>query len=154
MKQFFINYPYIVYSIIAWGYILLFIKWKGIKRLWPAAILGSLILFSSTLWLITVKLYQFKITLLLIFGIPFFYILWGAASGVIFAYYYRKQWYLKLFAIFGFSGIVLAVEFIVELAKRTKHLGGFTNFHEYIFDILILTLLAYILEIFFKDRLE
>lgn len=154
LLKFFIAYPYVVYSIIGWVYIFAFIGLKGIKRLWPAAILGGLILFCATKWLMLVDLYKFNITFLLIFGIPFFYILWGAASGVIFAYYLGSTFLRRLIVILGFAGLVVFMESLVEKVLRTSHVGKFNDIYEYIFDVMILFVLAFLLTNLFKARLE
>lgn len=152
--QFFKDYPYVVYSILGWGFILIFIRLKPIKRLWPIGIMGALILFVSTKWLVTAGVYKFNIDFLPIMGIPFFYLLWGASSGVVFGFFYRKKLYIKALLIFGFPLVVLGLEQLVENVGRVEHLGKFTIWHEYIFDVIILMTLAYVMENIFPNRLK
>lgn len=152
--KFFIAYPYVVYSIIVWGYIFAFIRIKGIKRLWPMAILGALILFSVTYWLVSVGLYKFNITFLPVFGLPFPYILWGAGDGIIFAYYYGDTLLKKVIPILGFSALVVLFESFVEDVKRVGHMGKFTNVHEYFFDVAALSLFAFLMTNLFGSRLR
>lgn len=152
--DFFKAYPYVVYSILGWGYIFAFIRFKGLKRLWPMAIIGGLILFCSTYWLVSVGLYKISITFLLILGIPFFFILWGAASGIIFAYYLGEKPIRKTIVILGFAGLVVFMEQLVENAKKVEHMGKFNNIYEYVFDVIILSTLAFIILNFFKKRLN
>lgn len=152
--KFFIDYPYVVYSIIVWGYIFVVIRIKGIKRLWPVSILSAIVLFSLTYWLVSADLYKFNINFLPILGIPFFYILWGAGSGIIFAYYYGETFFMKAFPVLGFSAIVVLFESFVEKVKRVEHLGKFTDVHEYVFDVLSLLLLVFLMENLFGSRLK
>lgn len=154
LLKFFTDYPYVVYSIIGWAYIFIFIRFKGVKRLWPMAILGAVILFGSTFWLISVGLYKFNINFLMILGIPFFYVLWGAASGVIFAYYLGEKFIHRIIAILGFAGLVVFMEALVENVERAQHMGKFNNIYEYIFDVIILSTFAFIITNRFQSRLK
>lgn len=154
MLKFFKDYPYIVYSIISWGYVFIFIRWKGIKRLWPASILGALLIFISFFWLISVGIYKTNITLLPIFGVPFFFIFWGAGNGIIFANYIREKVYQRIFLILGFAGLTVLFEFFVEYYKRVEHLGKFNDVYEYIFDVIILSTFVFIATNLFGKRLK
>ena len=151
--KFFISYPYIVYSFITWVYIFIFIKLEGIKRLWPISIVSAIILFISTYWLILLNLYRFNISFLSILGIPFFYILWGAGSGIIFANYIGDKFYQKVISILGFSSVVVIAESIIENYKRVEHLGKFNNGFQFVFDIFILSMLAFLITNLFPNRL-
>ena len=154
LLKFFSSYPYVVYSIIGWGYIFVFIGVKGFKRLWPISILSALILFVATYWLINVGLYKSSITFLPIFGIPFFFILWGAASGIVFANYFYEKTYQRILSILGFSALTLGFEKLVELIKKVEHVGKFTDAHEYVFDVFVLSTLAFLMTNLFGNRLR
>lgn len=103
--KFFVAYPYVVYSILTWGLIIIFLGFKAIKRLYPAALLGAIFIFGTTYWLIAVGVYKFNITFLPVFGIPFPFILWGAANGIIFAYYFGVKIYQRFLSILIFAGV-------------------------------------------------
>jgi hypothetical protein len=118
------------------------------------AILGGLILFCGILWLVSAGLYKINITFMLILGIPFFLILWGAASGIIFAYYLGINPIRRLFVILGFAGLTVFMESLVEIAKRVEHVGKFNNIFEYFYDVGILTAFAFIIVNFLEERLK
>jgi hypothetical protein len=154
LLKFFIDYPYVVYSIISWGFVFLFIRWKGIKRLWPAAILGAVLIFTAFYWLVSVGVYKINITFLSVFGIPFFFILWGAGNGIIFANYIREKAYQRIILILGFAAIIVSFESFVEHFKRVQHLGMFNDVYEFIFDVLILSAFIFLATNFFGKRLR
>lgn len=151
--NFFKDYPFIVYSLITWSFILIFIKVKIVKILWPIALLGGGILFIATYWLTSINLYMFNNPFLPILGIPFFYILWGTANGLIFAYYYSEKSILRFISVFGFSALVVLTEALVEIVDKGQHLGKFNNLYEYIFNVFILCTLYFLMTNLFKNRL-
>ena len=154
LLKFFVDYPHVVYAIIAWGYIFAFIRLKGIKRLWPMSIFGSCFLFGATYWLTTIGLYKFNEIFMPIMGIPLFYIIWGAASGLIFAYYLGEKLVHRLIAILAFSGIVVFMENFVEDINGAEHLGKFNIIYEYTFDVMVLATFAFLITNLFKRRLS
>lgn len=154
MLKFFRDYPYIVYSILTLAYVFIFIRWKGIKRLWPASILGASLIFIAFFWLISVGVYKTDITLIPIFGVPGFFIIWGAANGIVFANYIRDKFYQKVLLILGFAGITVLLESFVEYYKRVEHLGKFNDVYEYIFDVMILTVFVFTATNLFGKRLK
>jgi len=151
--KFFISYPYVVYSIISWGYIFIFIRIKGIKRLWPISILSALLIFGATYWLVSVGLYKINIDFLPVFGIPFFFILWGAGNGIIYANYFGEKTYQRILAILGFSAVATVFEYILEHYKKIEHIGKYNEVHEFIFDAFILSTLAFLMMTLFKGRI-
>jgi len=154
LLKFFTDYTYVVYSIIGWGYVFAFIRLKAIKKLYPIGILGALILFCATYWLVSVGLYKFNIKFLPILGIPFFYLLWGAASGIVFAYYFGEKPLQRFILIFMFSGLIVFMESLVEKVKSAEHVGKFNNIYEYVFDVIILSVLAFVMTNLFERRLR
>jgi hypothetical protein len=153
LLKLFIDYPYIVYSIIALIFILFILRWEGIKQVYPASIIGAVNIFAGIKWLTMVGLYKINITLLPVFGVPFFLILWGALSAMVFAYYLRKS-YKGLFTIVIFSGLTTLMEMLVELYKRVEHLAKFNNVYEFIYDIFLLSTLAIIMIVLFPKRVK
>jgi len=154
LLKFFIAYPYVVYSIISWGIVFIFIGIKGIKRLWPVSIVGALLLFSATYWLVSVGLYKINIDVLPILGIPFFYIIWGAGSAIVFANYLGEKSYHRILAILGFAAGILTLERLVETYGRVQHMGRFNEVYEYVFDVFLLTVLAFLITNLFRKRLR
>jgi hypothetical protein len=152
--EFFKNYSYVIYSIVGWSYILLFIGWKDLKRLYPMAILGGLILFGASYWLIENNLYKFNISFLPILTIPFAFILWGASSGIIFVYYFKPNPIRRFLMIIGFSALVVLLEYFAESVKIVEHIGEFNDWDEFIFDTFMLSTLAFLITNFFKKRIE
>jgi hypothetical protein len=154
LLKFFKDYPYVVYSIISWGYVFLFIGWKGIKRLWPAAIIGAIMIFAALFWLISTGVYKSNITFIPIFGVPSFLILWGAGNGIVLANYIRKEAYQRILLILGFAVITVGMESLVEHYKRVQHLARFNDVYEYIFDIFILSVFIFLVTNLMRKRLS
>lgn len=154
LLKFFVAYPYVVYSIIVWGFVLIFIGLKGIKRLWPVSIMSAAMIFGATYWLVSVGLYKFNINFLPVFGIPFFFIFWGAGNGIVFANYLGARMYQKILSILGFSAITIYFEMFVENVKRVGHTGRFNDVYEYVFDVFILSTFAFLITNLFGDRLK
>jgi hypothetical protein len=152
LLKFFIDYPYVVYSIITWGFVFVFLR-KDIKRLWPFSILAAIMIFIAMYWLITVGVYKSEIEFLPVFGIPFFFIVWGAGNGIVFAYFFGEKTLQRLLSIPIFAGIAVGFEWFVEHYKRVQHMGKFTDVHEFIYDIFILSTLSLIMTGFFGSRL-
>ena len=86
--------------------------------------------------------------------IPFPYILWGVGNGIIFANYYGESFFSKILPILGFSALVILFGSFVEKVERVEHLGKFTDAHEYIIDVLALSLLAFLMTNLFGSRLR
>lgn len=154
LLKFFKDYPYVVYSIISWAFVFIFIRWKGIKRLWPAAILGAVIIFASLYWLIAVGVYKSNITVIPVFGIPFFLILWGAGNGIILANYIRGKAYQRILLILAFAAITVGFESLVEHYKKVQHMGRFNDVYEYVFDVFILSAFIFLATNLFRKRLR
>lgn len=151
--KFFIDYPYIVYSIFTWGFIFIFLGFKEIKRLWPVSILSAVTIFIAVYWLVAVGVYKSNIEFLPIFGIPFFLVLWGAADGIVFAHYFGDKTYRRFLSILIFAGITVGFESLVEYYKRVEHLGKFTNGSEFVYDVIMLSALSFVMTSLFGSRL-
>jgi hypothetical protein len=151
--KFFIDYPYVVYSIFTWGFIFIFLGFKEIKRLWPISILSAIMIFIAVFWLVAAGLYKISINFLPVFGIPFFFILWGAANGIVYAHYFGEKIYQRFLAILIFAGITVGFESLVEYYKRVQHLGKFNDIIEFVFDAIILSALSFIMTSLFGNRL-
>lgn len=154
LYNFFFSYPYVVYSIIGWAYVFVVVKPRNIKILWPMAILSAAILFGSTEWLISIVAYRFNINFLPILGIPLFYIIWGASSGLVYIYHARGSIYKRLVLTILFPMLLLVMEKFVENANRVEHLGKFTDIHQFVFDISILLSFAYLSDNIFRERIN
>ncbi|HEY5587184.1 MAG TPA: hypothetical protein VIK78_22205 [Ruminiclostridium sp.] len=152
--KFFTEYPHVVYSIIGWGYIFAFIRLKDIKRLFPIGILSGLLLFGATYWLVSLNLYKFNNSFLPILGIPFFYALWGTGSGIIFAYYFGEKPLRRFIIVLGFAGLVVFMESLAENVKSVEHVGKFNNIYEYVFNVMILSVLAFVMTNLYESRLR
>lgn len=139
------QYPYIVYTIVTALYILLFIGPRKAAPLWPYAIVGAMLLSTGTLGLEALKLYDLKANFLLVFGLPLFYIIWGALSGIAFSYYFRCTFIKRSIAIIVFAVATTLMEILVEAVNKAAHLGKFNNWYELAFDALILSLFGFIL---------
>ena len=153
MLDFFASYPYVVYSIIAWGYVFAFIRIKGIQRLWPVAIFGGFSSFGATLWLLSVGLYKFNTNFLLVLGIPFFYIVCSVAISIIFAYYFGYKIIPRIIQILLFAGLITFTDSVVESVNKTKYLVQFNTLNEYVFDVMILTAFAFLMTNLFGKRM-
>lgn len=153
MLKFFIDYPYVVYSIITWGFVIIFLGFKEIKRLWPVSILSAVMVFVAAYWLAAAGAYKFNINFLPVFGIPFFFILWGAGDGIVFAHYFGEKTYRRFLSILIFAGLTVGFEHFVERYKRVEHLGKFTDVTEFVYDVIILAAFAFLITSLFGSRL-
>lgn len=152
--KFFIDYPYVVYFIITCVFIFIFLGIKEIKRLWPISILSAFTIFVAAYWLVAVGVYKMDISFLPVFGIPFFFILWGAADGIVFAHFFGQKLFQRLISIIVFAGITVGFENLVEYAKRVKHLGKFNDIYEFVYDVIILSALSFLMTSLFGSRLK
>lgn len=151
--KFFKDYPYEVYSILTWGLVIIFFGIKELKRLWPISIISALTIFIAALWLAATGVYKFDAYFLPLSGIPFFFIFWGAANGIVFAHFFGKKIYQRFLSIIIFAGITVGLESIVEFYKKVQHVGKFNDFHEFVYDVIILTALSFIMTSLFESRL-
>lgn len=116
--------------------------------------MGAILIFYASYWLTTAGLYKFNVKFLAVLGMPFFHMVWGAANGIIFAYFFGKKIYQRFLSILIFAGLTVGFKSIIENLKSVEHVGKFTNWHEYFFDVLMLATLGFILVSLFQSRLK
>lgn len=87
-------------------------------------------------------------------GIPLFHAVWGAANGIIFAYFFGEKVYQRFLSILVFAGVTVGVEKIIENLKSVEHVGKFNDILEYFYDVLVLAALGLVLVSLMGSRLK
>ena len=149
-----IKYIYIIYVLIVWGLVFTFIKPQRIKELLPVSLLSALVLFASEKYLMTLGLYSFPNAFLPIFGVPFLHLLWGAGGGIIVMNFIPQSFAKKMFAILIFTVINGAFEQIPEMYGQAARLGAYSEFHDFIQDLLSLIIFVTISEGLLGKRIQ
>ena len=147
------RYVNIINAVIVWAVVFIVIKPKRIKELLPIAVLSALILFVFEMFLHGLDLAMFNNPLLPIAGTPFFHLVWGAGSGLIFVYFMKEEFSKKIFVILIFALITGVFGFISEKVGNHSHLGKFNDLYNFAFDYVTLVFLIWIAEGLFMRRI-
>jgi hypothetical protein len=122
-------------------------------RIWPIAILATLVLFGTELFFTTLNQYKFNNPFIPIYGIPLFHLIWGAGSGLIFVFFLKKEFWKKLVIILVFTIFVEIFEYISSQIGNHSMFGNYNIVYHFIQDFVILSFLAWISEGMFKERI-
>jgi len=147
------RYINIIYAAIVWVVALIIIKPKRIKELLPISILSALVLFVFEMFLHGLDLAMFNNPFLPIADTPFFHLIWGAGSGLIFVYFMKKEFKKKVLVILIFALLTGIFGFISEKVGNHNHLGNFNDLYNFMFDYVTLVFLIWIAEGLFMRRI-
>ena len=137
------RYIDVIFSIVVWGVIFILLKPSRIKQLLPAALLSAIVLFITEEFVHALELTKFENPFLPILGIPFFHLVWGAGSGIIFINFLKKEFSKKVLIIFLFALLTGLFGYISEQTKSHMHMGKFNDLSNLILDFASLSILAW-----------
>ena len=149
----YLRYTHVVFMIIVWAYIFVFIKPNRIKDLLPIGIIALIVIFIIEEFVISLKLYQFNKPLINVLGTPFFNLIWGAGSGIVFMNYMKKEFLKQIPIVLFFALLTLGFEYIAEIAGVASHHGNYKEIHQFFIDFLALLLVKWISIGIFGNRL-
>lgn len=117
----------IISAVLTWFLVFILIPIERIRKIWPIAIISFILLFSVDSVFINLGYYRFNINMLNILNIPLFYLLSGAAFGILVLNWLTPKPWSKLIALIFFAGLTTLLEYIYTLY------GAFVPLHNYDF---------------------
>lgn len=150
----FSRWIYLIFAVVVWAAVFLLIKPQRIKELLPIGLIAAIVLYVIGSLLISLDVVKFKQDIFFFARQPIFYLLWGAGSGILLMNYIEKEFSKKIPLVILFALGALAFEHVAEILGAYKHVEKFTFTLTFIVNIFALSLLVWVSEGLFGDRIH
>lgn len=147
------RYLNVLYATIVWTAVLLLIKRRRIKELFPVAILSAGVIALQETFLISLHLHVFNNPFIPINNVPLFHFIFAAGSGLFMMNYMKREPNKKVFVILIFAAIITSFAFISNKIGCCSLLGKFTIIHNFYQNFLVLCFLTIISEAFLYKKI-
>jgi hypothetical protein len=114
-----------IWSFVLWGFVILLIPAKRIRELWPVSFISVILLLVFDFTSIHLGLYRFNDNLINIGGIPFFYLMIGAAGGLLLLYFMRRVLLYNILIMVLYTGLLILAEYMFIRIGAFQHLDGY-----------------------------
>lgn len=133
----------LLWMIVMWFIVFYFIPHERLKQIWPAAVISFFWLLLLDHTFVKLHYYSFPHGIFPIGGVPFFYLLGGAAGGLLFINFVQPNPLYKILLVTVFSTIFAFEASIFARLKSFVFLNGFNHTFNFVLNIAGLSFLIW-----------
>ena len=147
------RYITVYYFAVTLLYALVVIGWNRIKELLPISLISIIVVGIVSLMGINLRLFQYNVPFLDIFGIPLFHLLWAGIAGIVFIEYMKPRFSHNLLIVIYSTALIQGLAYVSELAGKFQRLGNYNYYYNAVLDFASLAIILLLSESLYKFKI-
>ena len=142
---------WVIVAAAVWIYILMFIRLRGLKKFWSAAIWSVLLAFFLNLFFVRNGFYLFQDIYYPLEAIPLSYLIAAAGEGIILMRYLPDERWWQFFYLIVFAAAVCGIEHLIQGRGYLQYLR-WSIYNSYVFRLIAYITLTWLSSLIIKRK--
>lgn len=143
----------VVYAGIVWLAVFLLVGPGRLKELWPVGFVSSAVFFTVHLNLLSTGTSSFPNGFLMVFGVPFFHLVWVFGAGILLINYMERDFTQKIMVVIIFTVLGLCLDLFSVSVGGHIHTPSFKPVNSLGLIFFRLIVFVWFSEGFFSERI-